>query len=421
MKYALIGMGKSGDAARAFLKARGVLDSDLVSFDDKPGKADTSDPRRILDLAAPGTLVVSPGYPLSTPWIREALKQGFKLTGEIGLACEILQSEKIIGVTGSVGKSTTVALLREGLASFSKTAFVGGNFGIPFCEYATTIARGGPRADWIVLELSSFQLENADPLKLDFSAITSYVSNHLERYRDRDEYFAVKWSILARTKGVCLLNSASDELAGWARTHPGNWRAVSKDDPALAQFGLSKSLLLGSHNQDNLALAASLAMEAGWPPASIEAMKKYAGLAHRLENAGTHHGVSFVNDSKATTIDSVITAVRGLPAPAQTLWILVGGRDKKLPWKDLAVLADPRRKFVFFGECRDVAMRDSGLRGPSFAKLGEAIDHAIGASQNGDTVLLSPGGSSLDEFANFEERGEFFKQRIRSRPSLRPS
>lgn len=421
MKYALIGMGKSGDAARAFLKARGVLDSDLLSFDDKPGKADTFDPQKVLDLAGPTTLVVSPGYPLSTPWIQKAISKGFRLTGEIGLACGILTTEKIIGVTGSVGKSTTVALLREGLAAFSPNSFVGGNFGVPFCEYAASVARGGPRAEWIVLELSSFQLENADPLTLDISAITSYVSNHLERYRDRDDYFATKWSILDRTNGSCLLNAASDELVEWSKTHPGRWRSVSKDDADLKKFDLSKSLLLGSHNQDNLAVAASIALEAGWPTSSIESMKNYSGLAHRLENAGSHHGVSFINDSKATTIDSVITAVRGLPENGNSLWILVGGRDKKLPWKDLAALNGAKRNFVFFGECRDVAQKNSGLSGPSFAKLEEAIDHVVGVSKTGDTVLLSPGGSSLDEFANFEERGDFFKRRIRNRPSPRPS
>lgn len=420
MKYALIGMGKSGESALRLLRARGVPDSDLLTFDDSPGRARFHNPDDLLSFAKELVLVVSPGYPLTKEWFTRALSSGARLTSEIGLAVEHLTSEKIIAVTGSVGKSTTVALLAEGLRSFSPRSFVGGNFGVPFCDYALSSLLGAARADWVVLELSSFQLENCGNLRPDFSGITSFTPNHMERYENLTHYYSTKWSLVERTAGLTLLNGASPELTRWAANHPGRWRIADRKSPSLSHFSLETSALLGTHNLDNLALAAELALVSGWPPSSIDAMKRFSGLPHRLENAGLMNGVLCINDSKATAIESVLTAVRGLDTQPGTLWVLVGGRDKNLPWVDLSSLGSPRRKFVFFGECGEKARASSGLQGAVYPSLKTALKAVRDQIPAGDCLLLSPGGSSLDEFKNFEERGDCFKEWVRSSGSHRP-
>lgn len=415
MKYLIVGLGRSGLAAQKFLLALGIPAADIRTFEDAAGTADYSDPQKALAEFKPGTLVVSPGYPLAKPWLRAARAAGVALTSELSLATKALAGEKLIGVTGSVGKSTTVALLYEGARSFDPNAFIGGNFGIPFCEYATAVLKGDrPRAQWIILELSSFQLENCDGLKLDFGAITSFTSNHLERYDSKDDYYKTKWHLADISKSPLYLNAASPELVTYASGR--NAQLVRRQDGVLSLLKLHESRLLGTHNQDNFALAATLALAAKWPPSSIKAMKKFGGLSHRLEDAGEFGGVRFINDSKATAMDSVLIAVQSCleSLPAQNnLYVLLGGKDKNLPWEELRALGkDVRTKPVFFGQCGELAKQKSGLTGSVFKSLGEAVTESKKRAHAGDIVLLSPGGTSLDEFKNFEDRGNSFKNYV---------
>jgi len=416
---AIVGMGKSGEAAKRLLLLAGFSENDLVTFDGKLSTAHFSDPHKMMQEARPKTLVVSPGVPLVSPWLMEARNEGVTITSEISLACDCLENEKIMGVTGSVGKSTTVSILGAGLEAFSKTGFVGGNLGTPVSEYAADILAGKKsRADWLVLELSSYQLENCAGLELDFSAITYLTANHLERYESLEQYYATKWAMLMITKGKMFLNASGGDLVNYSKNAPKNDKAVivSYNDPILQSLDLAKAQLIGVHNQDNLALAASMALAAGWPPSAIEGMKSFKGLDHRLENVGEFKGIRFINDSKATALDSVSIAVHAAAGSRQkegTLYVLLGGKDKSLPWEVLSDLEKiPQTSFLFFGQCRDIAQTKSKLKGPSFAQLNEALDAVFSKAQKGDTVLLSPGGTSLDEFKNFEDRGHFFKKKV---------
>lgn len=416
---AVVGMGKSGEAARNLLLHFGFKPESVLTFDVKMDSADYKDPEEMMAKASPQTLVVSPGVPLSSAWIQKARSHGVKITSEISLAASCLTSEKVMGVTGSVGKSTTVSLLGAGLAAFSNRSFVGGNLGIPFASYALEVLQGKrPRADWVVLELSSYQLENCEQLSLDFSAITYFTSNHLERYDSLEHYYRTKWSILEITKNAMLLNSEGGDLVEHFKNngHHEQVKVVSKKDPSLQRFQLENAQLIGQHNQDNLALATSLALLAGWPDAAVEGMKNFRGLEHRLENVGVVKGVRFINDSKATAMDSVLiaaTAAYDTLTDGGRLILLLGGRDKNLPWQDLIPLKNFKGvEFVFFGECREIAQKKSLLSGPSFARLDEALQHAFSMVRKNDTVLLSPGGTSLDEFKSFEDRGNFFKKKI---------
>lgn len=416
---AIVGMGKSGEAAKNLLLHSGIAPDSILTFDVKLETANFNDPEALMNQGQPQTLVVSPGVPLTSAWIKKAKESGVKITSELSLACACLTSEKVIGITGSVGKSTTVSLLGAGLESFSKTCFVGGNLGTPFASYAADVLAGSrPRADWIILELSSYQLENCENLSLDFSAITYFTSNHLERYDNLEHYYKTKWHILSLTKKAMFLNSEGGDLVEYFKKngHHELVHIASKKDPVLADLHLETAQLIGQHNQDNLALASHLALAAGWPMSSIEAMKSFKGLVHRLENLGSIKGIRFINDSKATAMDSVLIATTAAYDTLENegrLYLLLGGRDKNLPWQDLIPLNKFKNiEFVFFGECRDTAQNKSTLPGSSFSHLKEALSFTFSKAQKGDTVLLSPGGTSLDEFKSFEDRGNFFKQQV---------
>lgn len=419
MIYAIVGMGRSGEAARRFLLRTGIPEESIVSFDGKPGAARYHDPETMFREHRIDCLVVSPGVPLSLPWIVEASRRGVEVTSEISLAVRELGDERIIGVTGSVGKSTTVALLYEGAKTADRHAFLGGNFGIPLCDYVSDVLEGKrPRAEWLLLELSSFQLENCEGLKLDIAAITSLTANHLERYADKDHYYVTKWAITRLCRGPVYLNAHGGDLLDFAKGRPGNWVAVDRRDPFFASFHLEDSALLGAHNRDNLAVAISVAMQAGWDERAVRAMKAFPGLSHRLENLGSFGGVRMVNDSKATALDSVKIAVRSCLddlKPDSRLFLLLGGKDKNLPWEELGLLATEKNlQPIFFGQCGGVVQQRSGLNGRLVGRLSEAVDLALKHAADGDTILLSPGGTSLDEFRNFEERGRFFSERVRA-------
>lgn len=408
---AVVGAGLSGQAAVELLTLNGVAASLVTMFDDKPGRGAYSEPTRLLAEFQPKTLVVSPGVPLSTPWIRDFEANGGFVTSELELALTMLTSERIVAVTGSVGKSTTVSLLGVAAQSMSPNNFVGGNLGVPFAAYVVDVLRGKPRAEWVVLELSSFQLEKARGLRPAGVALTSLMRNHLERYANLDEYYAVKWRLVDAARGPVVFNRRGGDLVEYAEKrnfHGALW--ADRDSTPFTKGDIERARLLGLHNRDNLAVAGALATALGWPRSALEAMLAFPGLPHRLQDGGLRRGVRFVNDSKATAIESVLTAVDSLMADvAGELWLLLGGRDKRLPWHELRGLAnDPRVRPVFFGECGALAREASGLEGAVLPTLREALEAIAPRSRSGDVVLLSPGGTSLDEFKNFGDRGEQF-------------
>ncbi len=416
----IVGMGLSGEAAKRLLIRNGVKATELVTFDDKAGSADYSDPSLFLDEVQPQTLVVSPGYPLAKPWIQEFRERGGAVTSELALALHFLSTEKIIGVTGSVGKSTTVSILEAGMKAFSPSSFLGGNIGTPLADYVVELQeKKRTRAEWIVLELSSYQLENCGNLQCDYSCITFLTPNHMERYESLDHYYSTKWELVKRTSKAVILNQQGGDLAKFAKGRKASVPILFTDqnDEEIAPYHLEAAALLGSHNQDNLAMAAKIAREAGWPDSSIEAMKTFPGLSHRMENLGTFKEIRFVNDSKATTMESVKTATLGIYDQMDRknqLILLLGGKDKNLPWEELSVLKKIQKlRVIYFGQVGQRAKEGAGLEGEVVAKLEQAIQKVKLLAKAGDLVLLSPGGTSLDEFKNFEERGNFFKRRIK--------
>jgi UDP-N-acetylmuramoylalanine--D-glutamate ligase len=316
----------------------------------------------------------------------------------------------MVAVTGSLGKSTVVSLLEAAAASAGIDAFVGGNLGIPLGEYIADVKEGirSQRANWVVLELSSFQLENCGGLAPEYSAITYLAPNHLERYPSLDAYYACKWELVKRTKSKVFLNSNGGDLKQYAQKFPSE--KVVWTESAAAHFRAAR--LLGKHNQDNIMLAATIASTCGWGEATKKGLLEFRGLPHRMQNLGTHGGALFINDSKATTIESVQSALEGaLESHAGDIFLLLGGKDKNLPWGKLKFLKElPRVRPVFFGASAEVIQSQSGVSGPSFASLRDLVSGLPKLVKAGDMVLLSPGGTSHDEFHNFEERGRSFSR-----------
>ena len=418
---AIVGMGLSGKSAYRLLLNLQIKPEMIARFDEKSLDCDFQNSSELLTKFQPKTLVVSPGVALSTPWIQDFQKSGGNITSELAIAIDCLKSEKIIAITGSIGKSTTTSLLAAGAPAEDPHFFVGGNLGYPLADYVSDVfEKNRPRAKWVILELSSYQLENCGRLKPEISCITYLTSNHLERYDSLESYYKTKWILVNRTQKFVVLNSNGGDLKKLSQhqSFPVHAQSIWTDrtDSSLQQFVLSEKKLIGIHNEDNLALAIQLSLCAHWSLKSIQLMKAYGGLPHRMENLGQIKGVQFINDSKATAIESVLTAVQsvygGLKS-TQSLYLLVGGKDKNLPWEELQKIKNYSQiKVIFFGQCADIAQKKSQLLGESFKNLSDAVQNACAASITGDIVLLSPGGTSLDEFKNFEDRGEKFKSYI---------
>ena len=373
---AIVGLGLTGRSVHRLLTALGVSENQILTFDAKDPKAHFRDPDTLL-AQGPQSLIVSPGVPLSSAWIQQFKLKGGQITSELSLATSLLTSEKIIGVTGAIGKSTVTSLLQAGLAKFSPSSFVGGNLGFPLADYLTRKAQGAAVAEWVVLELSSYQLENYENLKCVASVLTYLTPNHMERYPNLAAYYDQKWTLVEKTQGPVILNRKGGDLAEYVAKKPGSFHWVDPSAPEFSDFPFSKARLVGDHNRDNLAIVVALARDLNWPALALEGFLQFTGLPHRLENLGQHAGVLWINDSKATTIESVLQAVRSTTSlTEQTLHLMLGGKDKNLPWQDLSPLASAKRKFYFFGEVREKARALSGLPGECFAKLGDAIQSA---------------------------------------------
>lgn len=411
--FVIVGLGKSGEAAKRLLLLSGVNSQDIITFDSK-APANYSDPVKLQSEIAPQTYVVSPGVPLQTDWLQIAKKQGCTITSEINLACSVLKNEKIISITGSLGKSTTISALGAAALVEDVHAFVGGNLGTPLATYAADVLEGRKRASWVLLELSSYQLENCENLISDYSAITYLTPNHMERYTSLEEYYLSKWSLFLRTKTMAFINSFGGDLLSWSKGRVASAPviAVKTTDDELKPLDLQTALLIGRHNQENLALAARIGLSAGWSSKSLLRLNNFSGLEHRLENLGLVNKVRIINDSKGTAIDSVLTAVHASVESSLggKIYLLLGGRDKNLPWEDLHSLTEfTDLIFIFFGESRETVKSKSKLNGTCYSTLSEALPHVFRAAHANDTILLSPGGTSLDEFKSFEDRGNYFK------------
>lgn len=411
---AILGMGKSGAAANRVLKHLGFTSEQVCFWDEKAPKAQYSNPQTMLKEFSPRSMILSPGVPRNQEWLDSFVASGGVLLSELELGlAQLSPNELVLGVTGSLGKSTTAAWLHWAILSEDPQAFLGGNFGIPLCDYVSDRIEGKAQAKYLVLELSSFQLELARNLRSVGSIVCNFYPNHLDRYESFAHYCLTKWNLVKRTFGPVICNNWSQLLREFSVQHQTSSVLWSSEEDVL---GFDKSLLKGAHNAENYRLVARLLKELRIKEKCGDRLLSFPGLSHRLENIGLRNGVQFINDSKSTTVESVNRAIEACLAFGHlmgTHWVLLGGRDKDLPWAELSSRKNQSNlKFLFFGEAADKIKRLSGLNGTRYQTLRELLVFLPQIVKIGDLVLLSPGGSSLDEFKNFEDRGEVFKKAI---------
>ena len=448
-KVAVFGLAKSGVAALRLLLQHGAKVTALdARSEDALGDVAKELQAKGVTLVTGATpqglltrqdlVVVSPGVPLSLPELEAARTAGVPVCGEIELAWRFLEyagATRLLGITGTNGKSTTTALTGELYAKGGQRTFVGGNLGRPLAEAAVS------PGDWdaLVVELSSFQLEGIHTLRPLGAAILNLTPDHLDRYADQGEYGAAKARIFMNQdagRDFAVVNAddaAVMTLAASARVPVYGFSLTGRpvvDAPALAglalaqdggfrlefageDFTLTNRALRGAHNAQNAMAASLLARLGGISRDAVQAgLDSYPGLPHRLESVRVLDGVEWVNDSKATNVDSVLVALRAF---AGDVWLIAGGKGKGAPYAPMVEAGQGKVKGVLtIGQDADALARAYANEAPVHAcgTLDAAVAKARGLAKAGDTVLLSPACASYDQFKNFEDRGDTFKRLV---------
>ena len=393
-------------------------------------------PLSLLDQA--DLLAVSGGVPLDNPLVVEAKRRRIPLTNDSQVFMEAAPC-KTIGITGSAGKTTTTILVgriaQADTAGRLRRAWVGGNIGDPLINHVDEMTPD----DIAILELSSFQLEQMT-ISPHVAAILNITPNHLDRHGTMEAYTAAKTRILAFQSPEALAVLGRDDPGSWGLADQVRGRLLSFGFTALpagaegallrdggfflSTDGIETDLpvrdvigLRGEHNRLNVLAACTISFAAGFAPLAMRAgVSGFQGAPHRLEFVREWRGAAWYNDSIATAPERTMAAIRSFDEP---LVLMLGGRDKNLPWSELADLVRRRvDHLVVFGEASDkisaaIGPRVPGQRPFSLVRcrsLRDAVRAASRAAQPGYVVLFAPGGTSFDEFKDFEERGECFRK-----------
>jgi UDP-N-acetylmuramoylalanine--D-glutamate ligase len=410
--YAVLGLARSGIATLRTLVASGAQVTAWDSRDEARLLAGDgvvlADPMEI-DLAGFDGVIVSPGVPLNShPIAQKCRDAGVPVIGDIELfamARDSLPVHKVVGITGTNGKSTTTALLHHVLQAAGVPSLMGGNIGLPILSREPL-----PQGGVYVLELSSYQIDLTYTLDCDVAILTNVTPDHLDRYDSFLDYAASKERLfhMQHADKVSVIAVDDDPCRMIASRIHHRLKRVSADDIADQSRWPS---LQGPHNAQNTATVIAACEALGLSAEQIEAgLCSYPGLAHRMERIGEFGGVLYVNDSKATNATSTAPALAAYPA---IHWILGG----------LAKTHDLDACVPHFGNAR--AAYTYGRDGPMLAEilrphmivsesetLEQSVAKAYAAAQTGDTVILSPACASQDQFRDFEERGECFRSAV---------
>lgn len=367
-------------------------------------------------------VLLSPGVPRSIPLIAEAARRGIPVWTDIDFLYPFAAHKRFIGITGTDGKTTTTALTGE-LLRAAGPVVVAGNIGVPVLAAFDEILQ----AAWVVLELSSFMLEEVACFRPRIGALLNIGEDHIDRYPSLREYAAAKFDLVKHCgAGDILVKNADDPiLAGFSPKNV-SIRTFSKADPSADSFyrdgflhiqgwtfPRSECLLSGQQNTGNILAACTIAREAGVSPEAMAAvLRSFRGLPHRMEHVGCFGGIDVYNDSKATTVHAVDAALRNFPA---NVVLIVGGRDKGLDFSGLRVHAPRLRRLVCYGECGEKLLGVLGLDNAIYTyPFEEAVRLGAASCQPGDVLLLSPGCVSWDQYPNYEVRGEVFRRVARA-------
>lgn len=447
VRVAIAGMGVSGEAVAHAVKLYG---GKPTVFDQKP--ADTPSVMNVVDRlqsqdieAVPGWhghldpeqfdyLVVSPGFPRQHPAIRDMV--GKPILSEVEFASRIAVAP-ILAITGTNGKSTTTVMLWSMINGAGKTAYLCGNIaGSGYHEITLTEAatKAGP-GDFLVAEISSYQLEFVSSFAPRVSAITNVTPDHMDRHPDFSDYLATKLHIFDRVSGSDRVVMNIDEpslpfslITGCVQDSskiitfsslgtPGTNGVTSRDGNTLhlSEFELDiPSLpLLTPHNVTNAMMAWEMAACVVTPnEGMLQALKDFKGLANRMEDLGEKHGVRVYNNSMCTNPAAVIASSKAVPTRQH---ILMGGNLKNLDFTPVGEhLAQTDHVVYLFGPDPATLRRMIGQEAAHYRSMGEAFEAAAATAGPGETILLAPGCASADPYVNFRERGDAFKEMVRS-------
>ncbi|MBL8613099.1 MAG: UDP-N-acetylmuramoyl-L-alanine--D-glutamate ligase [Myxococcales bacterium] len=432
-RVVVVGLGKSGVAAARLLCARGA---EVVANDGKSREAlgavvaelegagirVVAGGHAAAEMDRADLVVVSPGVP-PLPEIAAAERAGVRVIGEVEAAVRCLtHPAPIVAVGGTNGKSTVTTLLGDVLGRFAPRVFVGGNLGEPLAAHADE------RFDFVVLEVSSFQMERVETFHPRASILLNVTPDHLDRYPDMAAYAHAKGNAFARqtAEDLAVVPAGDDVCVGQARRGGGRLVTFGADGDARVSadaitfrgevYPRKDILLQGGHNAQNVAAVIAVARDLGVPEGTVRAaLAEFRGLGHRMAFVVDVGGVRFYDDSKGTNVGAAVTALLGLPEPKVVL--VAGGRDKGGSYEPLAdALAQKGRAAVLIGEAAEAIASAVGSSVPVVraASMDEAVRRAHALAAPGDAVLLSPACSSFDMFRDYAHRGDEFARAARS-------
>ena len=443
-KVLIVGAARSGIAAARFLLERGAV---VALTDQKPLEKWTPEALALKESGVgllPGEppswlldqldlVVVSPGVPANIIPIRYAERAGAEVIGEVELAFRSLKG-RIVGITGSNGKTTTTSLIGELLRDAGLTVQVGGNIGTPLISMTETSREDG----WTVAELSSFQLETISTFHPAIAIVLNVTPNHMDRYETFNDYAAAKHRIFMNQTAadVAVLNADDPTVSSWASGLRAKVMSFSVrrevengvflrgrelifrgDAGERVLLNVDEMKLRGLHNVENVAAAFAAGIAAGASVASMNATaKRFDPVEHRLEFVAEIDGVKFYNDSKATSVDATLKALEAFAHEAGKVILILGGRGKKAPYAPLEPLIRTKvRKLVLIGEDAETIEKELGESAPleRASDMEDAVARSFAAAEKGDVVLLAPGCASFDMFESFEHRGRVFKEEVR--------
>lgn len=377
--------------------------------------------------------VISPGVPTDLPFVKQIEEAGIPLWGEIELAYRVAKGH-LLAITGTNGKTTTTALLGEIMQAYCKDVRVVGNIGTPYTELAADTTEESVT----VAEISSFQLETADTFHPQICAILNITPDHLNRHGTMENYIRIKESITKNLEKdeTCVLNYEDCVLREFGKDLHNNVIFFSSKRPLekglyyedgsiyyAEEEGIEEVIavselnILGLHNYENVMAAVAMAESYGVPMEVIrETLRSFKAVEHRIEYVTEKRGVRFYNDSKGTNTDAAIQGIRAMTAP--TL-LIGGGYDKQVAFDTWIEAFDNKvKKLVLIGQTREKiadCARSHGFSDIQLAdSLEEAIDICYANAEAGDAVLLSPACASWGMFDNYEQRGDLFKEYVRS-------
>jgi len=374
--------------------------------------------------------VLSPGVPKNADIVIKAQEKNIPIVGEIEFASWFTESP-IVAVTGSNGKTTTAYILTEMCQSKNNHAVIAGNMGLPFSERVLNEIKTLDETRTYILEVSSFQMEFVNHFSPIIAVYTNLSIDHLDRHRSMEEYLKMKLRMIQNMdQEDCVVYNGDDpELVSVLENQTVRLQpfSITRSDTLYTLEGTSiknhsgKSLarldelgIPGDHNLSNLLSAATCSHLLGIPDDHIsQVMKTFTGVEHRLEHVLTINDVQYINDSKATNINSVIVAIDTFKKP---IILILGGRNKGADFRLLLphIKSSHVRDVISYGEAGgqiDAALGDA-VRSVQVTDLNSAVKKAQVLAAPGDIVLLSPGCASFDEFSNFEARGKFFKSAV---------